>query len=279
MEATPILARQGTRARMASLRHQARVVHVIAASEFKLKYSDSALGYLWSLLKPLGLFTMLYIVFGRFFKLSSGIQHYPLYLIIGIVLWTYFADGTTLAMASIVSRNSLISKLSFPRLIIPVSITITAALTLAVNLLAVVAFIAGARIVPDPDWMLLPLLLLELYLVTLGVGLILATLYVRLRDIGQVWELLLQLLFYASPIIYPAGFLPPWFKPIAFLSPFVQIVQDARAIIFPSNANVTAATVYGSRFGDLLPMGIGLALLVGGYLLFRREEPRFAERT
>lgn len=262
-----------------SLRQQARIVQVIASTEFKLKYSDSVLGYLWSLIKPLALFGMLYVVFGHFFKLKGGIAHYPLYLLLGIVLWTYLTDATMLGMQSIVQRSTLISKLAFPRLIIPISVTVSSAITLCVNLVTIAIFIAVNRIVPGPKWLLLVPLLLELYLVALGVGLILSTLYVRFRDVGQVWELALQILFYASPIIYPVSFLPHWFKLIAFTNPFVQIIQDARSIVVPSAASVTAAEIYGSSFGELLPIGVALVLLVGGYLLFRHEEPWFAERT
>src|SRR5262245_11899633 len=213
------------------LAYLTRVIRVIAHAEYKLKYADSALGYVWSVVKPLGIFLMLYIVFGRFFKLSSGIPHYPLYLLFGIVLWTYFVDATQLSMTAVVARGSLISKLVFPRLIIPISVTVTAGITLLVNLSVVVIFIAANRVVPEPQWVLLIPLLLELYFFTLGVGLFLAAIFVRLRDIGQVWELVVQLMFYAAPIIYPVSFLPPWWQPIAFLSPFVQVMQDTRAVV------------------------------------------------
>ncbi|MBX6370502.1 MAG: ABC transporter permease [Rhodospirillales bacterium] len=278
MEATAPFSQRTIRVASSSLRHQLRIVHVIASSEFKLKYAESALGYVWSLLKPLGLFTMLYIVFGRFFKLNGGVAHYPLYLLIGIVLWSYVQDASSLGMTSIVARGSLLSKLAFPRLIVPVSVTVSSAITLAVNLVPIGALIAGNRIVPSVKWLLLPLLLLELYVVVLGIALILSALYVRFRDVGQVWELLLQLLFYASPIIYPPYFLPPWFKPVAFLSPFVQIIQDARSIILPSPVSQTASSVYGSPLGELAPLGVAFLLVFGGYLFFRREEPWFAER-
>jgi len=264
---------------LAPLRHQARIVAVIASSEFKLKYAGSALGYVWSVLKPLGLFGMLYIVFGRFFKLSNGTPHYPLYLLLGLVLWTYFSDATAIGMKSVVDRSSLISKLSFPRVIIPLSVAASSAITLGVNLVAIAVLIGLNRIVPGPRWLLLLPLLLELCVVAFGATLVLATLYVRFRDVGQVWDLVLQILFYASPIIYPVTMLPHWFRLIAFLNPFVQIAQDARSIIVPSSASIGAANVYGSPFGELVPLGVVALILVGGYLLFRREEPWFAERA
>jgi ABC-2 type transport system permease protein len=262
-----------------SLRQQARIAHVIAAAEFKLKYSDSALGYAWSLLKPLGLFGMLYLVFGHLFRVNGGVGHYPLYLLLGIVLWTFFSDATMLGMKSLVDRRTLVSKVAFPRLIIPLSMTLTSAITLGVNLCTIVVFIAVNRIEPGVKWLLLPLLLVELVVVAFGASLILAALYVRFRDIGQVWELGLQILFYASPIIYPVTLLPHWFRPVAFLNPFVQIAQDARSIIVPSGASMTAADVYGTSLGELIPVAIALALVLGGYVFFRREEPWFAERT
>jgi ABC-2 type transport system permease protein len=265
--------------RRTSLRQQARIVHVIASAEFKVKYSDSALGYAWSLLKPLGLFGMLYLVFGHLFRLNGGVGHYPLYLLLGLVLWTYVADASTLSLQSIVKRRELISKIAFPRLIIPLSVTLSSAITLCVNLCTIVVFIAVNRLEPGVKWLLLPLLVVELVVTTFGISLILSTLYVRFRDIGQIWELLLQILFYASPIIYPVTLLPHWFRLVAFISPFVQIIQDARSIIVPSGASITAADAYGSWMGELLPIGVALVLLACGFLLFRREEPWFAERT
>ena len=260
------------------LAYQARVLRVIAGTEFKLKYADSALGYVWSLIKPLALFSVLYVVFGRFFKLDVGFRDYPLYLLIGIVLWTFFADATTTTLPSVVTRGSLVRKLAFPRVIIPVSATLTAGLTFVINLLAVAAFVAWNRLVPELDWLLLVPLLVELYVFTLGVSLVLATLYVRLRDIGQVWDLGSQLLFWASPIFYPVGFLPPWVQPIAFLNPFVQVMQDVREIVV-GTSEPTAADVYGSPAGHLLPIAVAGLALAAGLWLFRREEHSFAERV
>lgn len=262
-----------------SLRHQTRIIAVIASSEFKLKYAGSALGYVWSVLKPLGLFGMLYVVFGRFLKLRSGTSHYPLYLLLGIVLWTYFSDATLLGMKSVVERSALISKLAFPRVIVPLSVIVSSAITLIVNLVAIAVLIAVNRIVPGPSWVLLLPLLLELTLFAFGVSLVLSTLYVRFRDVGQIWDLVLQILFYASPILYPPTLLPHWFRLIVFLNPFVQIAQDARSIIVPSATSITPQSVYGSSLGELLPLGVAALIVVGGYLLFRREEPWFAERA
>jgi ABC-2 type transport system permease protein len=263
----------------AAFSHQLRVLRVIAGIEFKLKYADSALGYIWSIAKPMALFSVLYIVFGRFFRLGTGFHDYPVYLLIGIVLWTFFLDATTLTLTSLVARESLLRKLSFPRLVIPLSATLTATITLAVNLIPISIFMAWNRLIPRLDWLLLLPLLAELFVFTTGVGLILATLFVRFRDVSQVWELAGQLLFYASPIIIPVGYLPPWFQPLSFLNPFVQIMQDVRKLVVYKTPVITAQSVLHTTDGRLLPIGIAFATLAVGLLLFKRESPWFAERV
>ncbi|MEI7759707.1 MAG: ABC transporter permease [Thermoleophilia bacterium] len=264
-----------------SLRHRLRVLAVIATAEFKLKYTGSALGYLWSVLKPLALFTLLYLVFGRVFNLNELSPYYSVSLLVGIVLFTFFADATMLGLISIVVRDTLIRKISFPRVIITASVTLTAGMTLLINAGVVAGFLAYKRITPQLDWLLIPLLLLELYVFTLGVSLLLAALFVRLRDLQQVWELSLQLLFYASPIIYPIGYLPPWAQNLVFLNPFTQVLQDIRALLFyPDVADnrITAASAFGG-LGRIVPVGIAIGIFVFGYVYFRRQEPWFAERA
>jgi ABC-2 type transport system permease protein len=262
-----------------SFKHWLRILHVIASAEFKLKYADSALGYLWSVAKPMALFSVLYVVFGRFFGLGAGHTHYPIYLLTGIILWTFFVDASSMTLMSLVSRGTLLRKLMFPRLLIPLSVTLTAGITLAVNMIPLIILIAWNRLAPQVKWVLVIPLFLELFVFTFGVSVILATLFVRFRDIGQLWELSTQLLFYASPIIIPVGFLPPWSQPIAFLNPFVQIMQDMRAVLIPNQVVITAADRLTNVGGRLLPIGIAFATLLVGLYLFRKQSPWFAERV
>jgi ABC-2 type transport system permease protein len=249
-------------------------------AEFKLKYAGSALGYLWSVVKPLSLFTVMYLVFGRVFKLGSVSPYYGLALLIGIVIWSFFADGTTQGMVALVHRESLLRRMRFPRMIIPTAATLTAAMTFGINLVVVAGFILWKGIVPEPSWLLIPLLLLELYLFTLGTALVLTTLFVSLRDMGQVWELGVQLLFYVTPIVYPVTLLPSWARDLTFLFPVTQVIQDTRALILPddSGMTVTSAEVLG-QFGRLVPIALTLLGLLFGVALFKRHEPWFAERT
>lgn len=262
------------------LKHSLRILLVVAATEYKLKYAGSGLGYVWSVIKPLALFTLLYLVFGHIFKLGNISEFYAVGLLIGIVLFTFLADATSLGMTSIVANESLVRRLAFPRAIVPASATVTAAITFGVNAVVVAGFIAWKGITPQLDWLLIPVLLLELYVFVLGVAFFLATLFVFLRDIGQVWELGLQLFFYASPIIYPIGFLPPWARDLAFLNPFTQVLQDIRALVLypdaPSNRVTAADALTGGR---LIPVAIALATFVVGLAVLRRHEARFAERV
>jgi ABC-2 type transport system permease protein len=258
-----------------------RVLGVTAAAEFRLKYSGSALGYFWSIAKPLAFFTMLYLVFGHIFKLNSLSSYYPVSLLMGIVLYTFVADATNLAMYSLVVRQSLLRKLVFPRIVIPTSAVLTASITFVVNLVVVGMFIAAKQITPRLSWLLVIPLLIELFVVVLAVSLVLATIFVRLRDIGQVWDLVLQLFFYASPIVYPIGYLPGWARTIAFLNPFTQILQQIRSIVlYPDlpNNKITASQTLGD-WGSLAPIAIVLGLAVISLVFFKREEPWFAERV
>ena len=266
----------------AKVRGRLRILHVIAAAEFKLKYSGSALGYAWSLIKPLALFTMLYLVFGRIFKLGAISHYYALSLLMGICLVTFFNDATFLGMYSLVARESLLRKLSFPRLIVPTSATLTAAITFGVNLIAIAAFVAWKHVMPQWNWLLLAPLLFELYVFVLSIALILSALFVRFRDIGQIWELMVQLLFYACPIVYPIGYLPSWARKVCFFYPFTQILQDVRSIVLYPDLKpnrLTVADAFGTSAARLIPIAIVLLLALGALALFRREEPYFAERV
>lgn len=261
-------------------RHRLRILTVMAGSEFRLKYAGSVLGYVWSIVKPLAMFTVLYLVFARLFKLGTLSKYYPVSLLMGIVLFNFFVDSTSLGMTSLVTRESLLRKLVFPRIVIPTAATVTAALTFAVNSVVVAGFVAWNGITPQLDWLVVIPLLVELYVFILGIALLLSALFVRFRDLSQIWELAVQLMFYASPIIYPIGFLPPELRKLAFINPFTQVLMDIRALIlYPDIAGqkITAADALGT-FGRLLPIAIALATFAVGYVVFRRQEPWLAER-
>jgi len=259
------------------VRHVLRILHVLATVEFKLKYSGSNLGYVWTVIKPLVLFSVMYEVFSHIVSLA-GFPHFSVYLLVGVVLWLFFIDATNMAMPSIVLRGSLLRKLSFPRLVVPVSVTLTSVFSFAVNLIVVVLFVVGARLTPRLEWLLLIPLVVQLYVFIVAVGIILATMFVRFRDVGQVWELASQLLFYGCAVMYPMQFLPTWGQGLALLFPFTQIMQDVRVLLInPSSSFPTFTPYFFGAAGRLIPIAFTLLLLGYALHLFRREAPHFPE--
>lgn len=251
------------------------LVRELAITDFKLKYQGLALGYIWSLAKPLMLFAVLYLVFTRLIRLGDAIPHYAIYLLLGVVLWSYFLESTLVAMVSVVDRGDLIRKVYFPRLVIPIATSISSLITLGLNLLVVFVFIAVTGVGFRVNLPLFALLLIELYFLSLGCSLLLAALYVRFRDIRPVWEVGMQLLFYASPIIYPLTIVPKRFASLMSMSPIAQIVEDSRKVLITPQALSTVD--YVPMPLALLPYLIPPVVLVVGYWYFNSAAAKFAE--
>jgi ABC-2 type transport system permease protein len=180
----------------------------LVRTDFKLRYQGSVLGYAWSLLRPLMLFLILYIVFVKFLRLGASIPHYPVYLLLGIVIWNFFLEMTTQSLGSIVGRGDLIRKIRIPRWMIVFSSSISALINFFLNLLVVGFFIIINHV--EFSWLvlLLPLIFLEVYLFALGCSLFLSALFVKFRDINYIWEVILQAGFYLTPILYPLSLIP-----------------------------------------------------------------------
>jgi ABC-2 type transport system permease protein len=264
---------------------------VLARTDFKLRFFGSVLGYFWSLMRPLMFFGVLYLVFTNVFKLGKGIPHYPVYLLGSIVMWNYFLEATTACVPALVSRESMLRKVRFPRLVIPLSISLAALFNLAMNFIAVFVFALANGVDPKLSWLqLIPIVAAWVVLAT-GVGMLLSALYVRYRDVQPIWEVLSQILFYGSPIIYiVAYFRQVGFEKLAMLSPVAALnTQMGHALIGHVALSGTAATQYGSdafpsaayAAGSSLPLLVPFAIVVGlfglGYWVFTREAPVVAE--
>lgn len=253
----------------------------LVATDFKLRYQGSVLGYLWSLVRPLFLFGILLLVFGYMLKIGSNIPHYPIYLLLGIVLWNFFIESTNSALQSIVGRGDLIRKLNFPKYIIVVSGTISALINLGISLIVVGLFMLFARIELRPVALLLPLIIAELYIFSLSLGFFLSAFFVKYRDIGYVWELLLQAAFYATPIIYPLSFVEHKSQLIAklmLLNPMAQIVQDSRYILVSPQTD-TLLKMSHSLLISLIPFAIIVVVAVSAGIYFRANARSFAENV
>ena len=253
------------------------LIRQLAITDFKIKYQGSLIGYAWSLVKPLAMFGVLYLVFTVFVRIGSGIQHYALYLLLGIVLWTYFADATSTSMRAVADKGDMMRKVYFPRIAIIIAASISSAITLLLNLIVVFVFIVIARIVPGWNALYFIPLLLELFILCLGLAFILSALFVKYRDIGHIWEVALQLLFYASAIIYPLNIVPVRFQKFILLNPITQIVQDARYVLV-TKETITANQILITPL-RLIPYIIPIVLVILGYFYFIKVSKNFAEEA
>ncbi|HVX48149.1 MAG TPA: ABC transporter permease [Candidatus Saccharimonadales bacterium] len=249
----------------------------LVRTDFKLRYQGSALGYAWSLLRPLLLFLILYIVFVKFLRLGKGVPHYPVYLLLGIVIWNFFIEMTSQSLTSIVGRGDLIRKISIPRWMIVFSSSISALINFFLNLVVIVIFMVLNHVSPQETLFWLPLILLEVYLFALGLSLFLSAAYVKLRDMNYVWEVILQAGFYMTPILYPLALITNLtLQKIIMINPMAQAIQDARYTAVTHQTS-TIYQVFGGGWYQYIPFAIVAVVLVGGLAYFRRESKYFAE--
>jgi ABC-2 type transport system permease protein len=257
-------------------RFVALTVH-LAAMEFKLRFFGSALGYLWQLVRPLLLFGVLYVVFTEFVPLNEGVPYFPAVLLSGIVLFTFFADATNGAVTAVIDRENLVRKIQFPRLVVPFAVVATALFNLLANLVAVLVFILATGVEPRLEWLYAVPLLTVLVLLTAGVAMLLSALFPRFRDVRPIWEVVTQVLFYASPILYAIEVVPDvTFQHLIMLNPIAAVLQQFRHAVIDPTAPTAAQAIGGGEL-LLIPMGIVVAALALGLWIFAREAPRIAE--
>ncbi len=251
----------------------------LVITDFKLRYQGSVLGYAWSLLKPLFLFAIMYVVFGLLIKLGS-IEHYAVYLLFGIVLWTFFGEATSQGMMSIVNRGDLLRKINFPKYIIVLSTTISALINLTLNFIIVAVLMIVNGVDLHVSAFMLPVYIIELYLLALGLAFFLSALNVKYRDTSHIWEIIMQAAFYATPIIYPLSLVIEKSQVAAqflLLNPIAQAIQDARYSLI-THETVTAAGIFSNQLFVAIPFLIVVAIFVSGTLYFRHTSKYFAER-
>jgi ABC-2 type transport system permease protein len=255
------------------------LMRVMSATEFRLSFHGTALGYLWSLARPLLLFGVLLAVFTQVFRFDDFVADYPALLLLNIMLFTLFAEATQKAVSAIVVREGIVRKTQFPRLVIPLSVVLTELLHLALNLIAVFAFILAYGVEPRWSWLLLPVLLLALVVLTTAVSMLLSALYPRFRDVALIWTVLATVLFYATPILYPISYAlentHELFSSAIQLNPLTPIFEQAQLwIIDPSAPGAIEATP-GPILAASAAIYVGVCL--AALLVFWREAPRIAE--
>jgi ABC-2 type transport system permease protein len=258
----------------------------LAVTQFKLKYTGSVLGYLWSLLKPMMTFAIMYAVFDRLLHAGQASDRFTLQLLVGIVIWTFFAESTVTAVNAIVVNGHLVNKASFPRQILVIASSLSALMTFTINL-SLIVLIAGATHSLSLGWHSLwavPLLV-ELYALVIGISLLLSALFVFYRDLGHIWEIFTQLLFYGSAVVFPLslrgtvvnGTLQPiHLMRLIALNPVTQIIEDIRHALVTQDPRVPwTGTLLGARLAVPLLM-VGLLMVVGAGV-FLRLAPHFSE--
>lgn len=253
----------------------------LTKTDFKLRYQGSVLGYLWALLRPLMMFAILYIVFARLLRFGGDIPHYPVYLLTGTVLWSFFTECTNQGIQSIVQRGDLLRKISFPKYIVVVSTTFTALINLSINLVVVVVFALINGVQPSLSWLLVPFSILELYAFSLGISFLLGAINVKYRDIVSIWDVCIQALFYAVPIIYPVTLIASTSSlaaKVILLDPIAQAIQDVRHNLITSEA-ITTWTYLENPLMKILPIILVIVLLIVAALYFRHKSKFFAEEV
>ncbi len=243
--------------------------------EFRLRYHGSILGYLWTLLHPLLFFGVIYLFFSRVIKFGGTIDHYAVMLLLNIMLFMFFSQSTSGSVTSLVSRERMLRTTEFPRLVIPLSRVTTGMFGLVVGLPVAYFFMLINGVEPMWTWLLMPITVALLCAVTLGVALILSTLYVTLRDVSQIWGVMARALFYATPVIYPIERVPDTLREIVYANPLAVILTQARVwFIDPSAPGALDA---GGALGIWPAVAIMIGLLTIGFWLFIRRAPRVAE--
>lgn len=239
----------------------------LAITDFKLRYYGSVLGYLWSLMKPFMLFGVIYVAFSNIMRFQT--ENYSFFLLLGIISWNFFADATMAGARAILDKSNLITKIYFPRIVVVIAASWTAFLTFIINLLIFFAFYLIAEKGIPWTTLLFPFYIILLYSFALGISLALSVLTVKFRDITHIWEVLLQVGFWGTPIIYPLETVAQKYHRLLYLNPMTRIIEHSRALV-----------IYGT-IPDLRPVAILVVMVsivfFAGYLIFRRFERQMPE--
>lgn len=255
----------------------------LVKTDFKLRYQGSILGVLWSVLKPLMLFAVMYVVFVRFLKFTDGTPQYPIVLLLGITLWAFFTEATTVGMNSIVSRGDILRKINFPKYIIVLSAMMSSLISLAINTVVVIVFGLFTGIKFTSLVLFVPISIIQLFLLAFGFALLLSTLYVKFRDIGHIWEVMLQILFYSMPILYPLTLVANIkifgieAQQLMLLNPIAQTIQDIRHNLVSPTTVPTTWSTHDNLWLMSVPIVLTAIVVVVGAVYFSRNSKKFAE--
>lgn len=252
------------------------IMREMVRTDFKVRYQGSVLGYMWSLLKPLMIFAILYVVFTYIIPLGKGVEHFPIYLLLGVVMWNFFVESTSIGASSVVARGDLIRKISIPRYLVVVSSSVSALINLGLSMVVVFIFAIFNGLEPSLDWLWLLPILIELFAFSLGISFLLSALYVKYRDITYIWEIFIQAGFYATPVVYPLMTVSAQYQHYFFINPMAQMLQDARFVMV-TKASTTVWSSVGNVYMRFIPFVVVLFFIALGGIYFKRRSKYFAE--
>ena len=214
--------------------HKWEMIWMLAKTDLKMRYQGSWLGIIWIFLKPLCIFLVLNFVFSHLF--FSDNQNYSMRLLLGLILWFFFSETTTVGMNSLISKAGILKKIYIPKWIIIISATVHSALAFFFNLIILFLFLLAYKIYPGPAQIsLFFVYVILVFGISLTFSFFTAPLFVRLRDLNQIWEVLLQVLFYASPIIYPVSAVPPKVQTILYLNPMTLLIEHSKVVLIDNS--------------------------------------------
>lgn len=243
------------------------LIILFALNDVKLRYRKSVLGFLWSFLEPLLMLSVLYFVFTTILK--SNIENYPIYLLLGLIVWYVFSRATSMGQQSLLDRAGIIQKVYFRREIIVISSCLTAFIMMVFEFAALSVFMAVFHFIPATTIILLPLLLIDLFILCLGISLFLSVLTVRFRDIRFIWQILLQAGFFVTPIIYNLNMFPDTIRNALQLNPLVPILDTAHNLVLHNTLPTFKETSY-------ILISTTIIFLIG-YLVFKVKTKRLVE--
>jgi ABC-2 type transport system permease protein len=248
----------------------------LATTDFKLRFYGSALGYAWTLVRPFALFGVLYVVFAELLDLGKDVKNFPAYILLSMTFFQFFRAMVDSGLTCLVTRENLLRKMRFPRLVIPLAVTLGAIFELAMTLVAVAIFLLLSGIWPSWGWLeLIPIAVLLTMLGT-GLGLLFSVLYVRFRDMSPIWDVIAQMLFYATPVIYVAQMVPGNILSWYLCNPVAAALTELRHAVIDPGAP-SAAALIGGWERLLIPLALVFGLFFLGAWAFAREAPKVAE--
>jgi ABC-type polysaccharide/polyol phosphate export permease len=239
----------------------------LALKDFKIRYTHSLLGYTWSILNPLIFTLVYYLVFSVFIRFD--IPNDPGYLLLGIVLWNFFAESTSSGVGSLLAQGGIITKVALPRHVVVFAAVLNAMLTFAISLLILGGLLVVTGVPIGPALVSFPLLLLDLIMLALGISLLLAPLHVRFRDVGYLWGVALQIGFWLTPIIYNDTMIPERWRWLVTYNPLARIMLYSRQVVIYAE--------WPDWVGLLKTSLLAVAVLIVGWYTFRRLQLRVVE--